>query len=67
MTVSVIRDLRDLAQYHFDPVQDVTRFIRDCRNSGMNKTEIIEEVEDQLQYGPSEAKLIVNEFWDKTA
>ena len=33
----------------------------------MNKTEIIEEVEDQLQYGPTEAELIVNEFWDKTA
>lgn len=37
MTVSVIRDLRDFARYHFDPVQDVTRFIRDCRNSGMKK------------------------------
>ena len=67
MTVSVIRDLRDLARYHFDPVREVAEFIRDCRNSGMNKTEIIEEVEDQLQYGPTEAELIVNEFWDKTA
>ena len=67
MTVSVIRDLRDLARYHFDPVREVAEFIRNCRNSGMEKTEIIEELEVQLQYGPSEAELIVNEFWDKTA
>jgi len=67
MIVSMIRETQDFAGLHFDPVQNVTDFIRNCRNSGMDKTKVIGEMVDRLHYMPTEADIIVNEFWDKTA
>ena len=58
---------RSLAGLHFDPVRDVTEFIRDCRNSGMNKSKTVGAMVDRLHYMPTEADTIVDEFWDKTA
>ncbi len=41
MNVSTVAKYHRFAGLHFDPVRDVTEFIRDCRNSGMNKSKII--------------------------
>ena len=57
----------DLTGLHFDPVGQMIEFIRDCRNNGMDKSGAIDEVVDHLNYVPTEADIIVNEFWDKTA
>ena len=67
MSVSMKPLPRGLAGLHFDPVRDVTEFIRNCRNSGMNKTKTAGAMVDQLHYMPTEADIIVDEFWDKTA
>lgn len=67
MTISMIRELPNEAKQHFDPVRDVTDFIRTCRSDGMNKSKVIGEMVDRLHYIPTEADIIVNEFWDKTA
>ena len=67
MNVSTVAKYHRFAGLHFDPVRDVTEFIRDCRNSGMNKSKIIGAMVDQLHYMPTEADIIVDEFWDKTA
>ncbi len=67
MIISMLNELRDFSDLHFDPVQNVTEFIRNCRSGGMDKKEIQDEMVDQLHYLPMEAEIIVNEFWDKTA
>ena len=67
MAVKMIKAYEEEAKRHFDPVRDVTDFIRNCRNDGMNKSGIIGEMVDKLHYIPTEADIIVNEFWDKTA
>ena len=67
MVVSMIRELRDFADLHFDSVREVTDFIRNCRDSGMDKQTVIGKMVDKLDYCPTEADIIVNEFWDKTA
>lgn len=67
MAVRMIKVYEEEPKRHFDPVRDVTDFIRNCRNDGMNKSGTIEAMVDQLHYIPTEADIIVNEFWDKTA
>ena len=67
MAVRMIKVYEEEPKRHFDQVRDVTDFIRNCRNDGMNKSGTIEAMVDQLHYIPTEADIIVNEFWDKTA
>ena len=67
MAVRMIKVYEEEPKRHFDPVRDVTDFIRNCRNDGMNKSGVIGAMVDQLHYIPTEADIIVNEFWDKTA
>ena len=58
---------QDLSELHFDPVRNMIDFIRDCRKNGMDQSKTIDEIEDHLNYLPTEAEIIVNEFWDKAA
>ena len=51
----------------FDPVRNMIDFIRDCRKNGMDQSKTIDEIVDHLNYLPTEAEIIVNEFWDKAA
>ena len=67
MAVKIVKGYEEETKRHFDPVRDVTDFIRNCRNDGMNKSGTICAMVDQLHYIPTEADIIVNEFWDKTA
>ena len=67
MAVSMTGKTEFPACLHFDPVQNITDFIRNCRHKGMNKTKTAGEMVDHLHFFPTEADIIVNEFWDKTA
>ncbi len=67
MVVSMVKGSRVPTGLHFDPVQDVIDFIRNCRHHKMNKTKTIGAVMDQLHYLPCEADIIVNEFWDRAS
>ena len=58
---------QDLSELHFDPVRNMIDFIRDCRKYGMDQSKTIDEIVDHLNYLPTEAEIIVNEFWDKAA
>ena len=58
---------QDLSELHFDPVRNMIDFIRDCRKNGMDQSKTIDEIVDHLNYLPTEAEIIVNEFWDKAA
>ena len=58
---------QDLSGLHFDPVRNMIDFIRDCRKNGMDQSKTIDEIVDHLNYLPTEAEIIVNEFWDKAA
>ena len=58
---------QELAGLHFDPVQNMIDFIRDCRKNGMDQSKTIDEIVDHLNFFPIEAEIIVNEFWDKAA
>ncbi len=67
MCISETQKYQDLSELHSDPVRSVIEFIRDCRNNGMDKTGAAGEMVDHLHFFPTEADIIVNEFWDKTA
>lgn len=67
MIISMMNEGWDFSDLHFDPVQNITEFIRKCRSGGMDKNEILDEMVDQLHYLPTEAEIILNEFWNKTA
>ena len=58
---------QDLSELHFDPVQNMIDFIRDCRKNGMDQSKTIDEMVDHMNYMPNEAEFVVNEFWDKAA
>ena len=58
---------QDLSELHFDPGRNMIDFIRDCRKNGMDQSKTIDEIVDHLNYLPTEAEIIVNEFWDKAA
>lgn len=67
MIISMMNVGWDFSDLHFDPVQNITEFIRNCRSGGMDKNEILDEMVDRLHYMPTEAEIILNEFWNKTA
>ena len=67
MYAKMVPTFQGLAGLHFDPVQNMIDFIRDCRKNGMDQSKTIDEMVDHLNYLPIEAEIIVNEFWDKAA
>ena len=67
MYAKVDSTFQSLAGLHFDPVQNMIDFIRDCRKNGMDQSKTIDEMVDHMNYMPNEAEIVVNEFWDKTA
>ena len=67
MYANTIPVYRRFAGLHFDPVGRVIEFIRNCRKKGMDKARTADRMVDQLNYMPTEAELVVNEFWDKAS
>ena len=58
---------QSLAGLHFDPVRNMIDFIQNCRKNGMDQFKTIGEMVDHMNYMPTEAEIVVNEFWDKAA
>ena len=58
--------LRDLAGSirSFNPINLMKTFVHQCRTKGMSSQETIEAVEDRFNYFPTEAEIVVNEFWN---
>ena len=47
-----------------NPAAGVRRFVRECRKGGMAKEDAIRAAENRYRYLPTEAQIIVNEFWN---
>ena len=67
MTTNMIKEFQDLAELHFDPVRDITEFVRNCRNNGMDQNQVIDTMMDHYGYSATEAEIVVHEFWKQTA
>lgn len=67
MTTNMIKEFQVLAELHFDPVRDITEFVRNCRNNGMDQNQVIDTMMDHYGYSATEAEIVVHEFWNQTA
>ena len=46
-----------------NPVARIKAFISRCKAQGMTYQETLAAVEDKLNYFPTEAEIVVSEFW----
>lgn len=49
---------------HFNPSTGVKMFVDQCKANGMSKQETTEAAEERFRYFPTEAEIIVNDFWN---
>ena len=59
---SALRDVYESIR-SFNPLQLMKTFIHQCRSNGMTSQETIVAVEERFNYFPTEAEIVVHEFW----